>query len=268
MYLTGLSFLLLCTCTYAYDELLSKYMIDLAQATYTVSSVNDWNCLTCNNEIDLEYIVEKSSNLALQGFDKRTNTIFTSFRGSTNIHNWAENIQISKVSPYNDTNISVEKGFYKAYMNVKDDIIDNLYDLSKKYNTHNLLITGHSLGAAMSTIMAYDIASLYPEYKIQYFYNYGSPRVGNTAFVNSFNAYHIKNYRVTHYYDMVPHVPEEFVGYLHISNEIWYNENNSDYIICNDVQSEDDTCSNSCAPIHCTSINDHLYYLNVTMGSD
>ena len=258
---------ILLTCIYAYDESLSKYIVELAQATYSVSSVDDWDCITCNTEIKLDYVVEHDSNLALQGFDTRTNSIFTAFRGSTNIRNWLEDIKISKISPYNDSSISVEKGFYKAYSNVKSDIVDNLQTLSVTYNTNKLLITGHSLGAAMSTLMVYDIYTLYPIYEISHFYNYGSPRVGNDNFVKSFNSFSTNYYRVTHYYDIVPHVPEEFLGYSHISNEIWYNEENSIYKICDDFNIEDNTCSNSCAPKHCTSTSDHLYYLNVTMGS-
>jgi len=92
--------------------------------------------------------------------------------------------------------------------------------------------------------------------------------VGNPAFANSFNQYahSFTHYRITHYYDIVPHVPEEILGYLHISNEIWYNEDNTVYKICSDSTSEDKSCSDSCSPTHCTSTSDHSNYLNVTMG--
>lgn len=259
--------ILLTTCIYAYDESLSKYIVELAQATYSISSIDDWNCITCNTEIKLDYVVEQDNNLALQGFDTRTNSIFTAFRGSANIQNWLENIKIRKIAPYNDSSITVEKGFYQAYNNVKTAIFDNLQLLSVSYNTNKLLITGHSMGAAMSTLMVYDVYTLYPIYEIPYFYNYGSPRVGNDNFVKSFNSFSTKYYRITHYYDIVPHVPEEFLGYSHISNEIWYNEDNTVDIICDDFNIEDNTCSNSCSPTHCTSTSDHLYYLNVTMGT-
>ena len=67
---------------------------------------------------------------------------------------------------------------------------------------------------------------------------------------------------------MVPHVPQEFLGYLHIPSEIWYDEANTKYQLCNDnYESEDDLCSNSCSPFHCTGTNDHLYYLNVSLGT-
>ena len=252
---------------YCYEENIALHTVNLAQATYTVSNVDEWNCYTCDPSIKLEYIVEHHGAKALQGFDSYTNTIFTAFRGSSNILNWIDNIQISKISPYNDTSINVEKGFYKAYEYLKDDLFNNIPTLVSKYNTNQVSITGHSLGAAMATLMVYDISNFYSNYKITFFYTFGSPRVGNSEFVASFHSFNIPSYRITHYYDIVPHVPEEFMGYSHISNEIWYNEENNHYTICNDNEEEDNSCSNSCAPTHCTSVSDHLYYLNVSMGS-
>ena len=92
---------------------------------------------------------------------------------------------------------------------------------------------------------------------------------GNAVdFVEDFKQYSLIHYRITHYYDMVPHVPQEFLGYLHIPSEIWYNEDNTNYQLCNDnYETEDDLCSNSCSPFQCTSSDDHLYYLNVSLGT-
>ena len=99
--------------------------------------------------------------------------------------------------------------------------------------------------------------------------NFGSPRVGNSYFVYDFFKYKFYSKRVTHYYDIVPHLPQQLLDYLHIPNEEWYNEDNTHYDTCNDsITNEDNDCSNSCGPLHCTSINDHLYYLNVSMGTD
>jgi len=259
-------FLLLIT-SRAYDENLAKYAVNLAQSSYIVSEPNQWNCDTCLPTIINEYVTEKEGVRVLQGYDSYTNTLYASYRGSTNIMNWIDNIQIRKVYPYNDTSIGISKGFYKEYSHVKTQVLYNIETLSKKYEVYNLLLTGHSAGASMATLLAYDILTLYPQYNVKYLITFGSPRVGNDEFANKMKKSNIVSYRVTHYYDIVPHVPEEVLGYLHISNEIWYNEQNSAYIICNDNELEDDLCSNTCAPTHCTSIDDHLYYLNVTMGS-
>ncbi len=257
--------LIIITLCYAYDEQIAIKSVDLSQAAYSVT--DEWNCLTCDPSVKLEYIVDEYGSKAIQGYDEYTKTLFIAFRGSSNIHNWIENIQATRIAPYNNTEITVEKGFYKAYNFIKLSLFDNLLSLKNKYNTNKLLITGHSAGSSYATLMSYDILTIFTQYKIKYLITFGSPRVGNNKFVESFNSYPIESYRVTHYYDMVPHVPQEFLGYLHISREVWYNEENNDYKICDDNIEEDDTCSNSCAPTHCTSIPDHLYYLNVTMGS-
>ena len=250
---------------YCYEENIALHTVNLAQATYTVSNVDEWNCYTCDPSIKLEYIVEHHGAKALQGFDSYTNTIFTAFRGSSNILNWIDNIQISKISPYNDTSINVEKGFYKAYEYLKDDLFNNIPTLVSKYNTNQVSITGHSLGAAMATLMVYDISNFYSNYKITFFYTFGSPRVGNSEFVASFHSFNIPSYRITHYYDIVPHVPQQFLHYNHIPHELWYNEDNTELKNCNDINLEEDSlCSNSCAPIHCTSTSDHLNYLNIS----
>ena len=249
-----------------YNETIAKMALDLSQSAYCISNINIWNCTTCSNEAKLEFVVENKGVRAIQGYKKDIDSIFTAFRGSSNFHNWINNIEIRKISPYNDSNISVARGFYNEYQYVKQDLLENIYSLSKKYNTNRLFITGHSSGAACATLMVYDINLNNKDLDIVYFFNFGSPRVGNKNFANSFN--NITAFRITHYYDMVPHVPEEFLGFQHIQREIWYNKDNTNYDICNDKEKEDSTCSNSCAPLHCTSTSDHLNYLNVSMGSE
>jgi len=253
--------------TNAYDESISKHAVNLAQASYSVSAVDEWDCMTCDTSIILTNIVEKEGLRSLQGYDNMLNSIFISFRGSSNMENWIDNIQVKKITPYEDQNIEVAKGFYKEYTNSKEILMENLSYLSKKYNTNSVFLTGHSAGAAMATLAAYDILSDYKKYDLKYLITFGSPRVGNKNFAEYFNKYSFTTYRVTHYYDMVPHVPEEILGFTHLSNEIWYNEENTEYKICNDLYEEDSNCSNSCSPIHCTSTSDHMYYLNVTIGN-
>jgi hypothetical protein len=259
--------LLICTSS-AYDEKLSKHAVNLAQASYSVSNIDSWNCITCDSSIILTNIVENKGARALQGYDSELDTLFVSYRGSSNIENWMDNIQVKKINPYNDTNIEVENGFYKEYSSIKSEVMSNLNELSQKYNTKEIFLTGHSAGGSLATLTAFDILSIYREYEVKYLITFGSPRVGNSDFSHYFNKFSFTSYRVTHYYDMVPHVPEEFLGYLHLSNEVWYNKENSEYKSCNDLYDEDSRCSNSCSPTHCTSTSDHLYYLNVTMGNE
>ena len=248
-------------CTYMYDESIAKIAVNLSQASYCVSS--SWTCMTCDKTNTLETIVETHGERVLLGYNTVLNALFVSFRGSSNIQNWIDNVQFRKVYPYNDSTIAVEKGFYKAYQNVKPDVLSAMNTIQTKYSTNTVLLTGHSLGAAIATLMTFD---LFDSYDIL-LYTFGSPRVGNEQFVSSFD-HSIPLFRIVHYYDVVPHLPQELLGFLHIPQEIWYTEDNVQYKTCNDdFTQEDDTCSNSCSPLHCTSTSDHLNYLGIPMGS-
>ena len=65
-----------------------------------------------------------------------------------------------------------------------------------------LWITGHSLGGAMATLASVRLAS--EGYKVRAVYTYGSPRVGDRFFRDS---YRLANYRFVNDNDLVPHLP-------------------------------------------------------------
>jgi len=50
-------------------------------------------------------------------------------------------------------------------------------------------------------------------------------------------------FRLTHNRDPVPHLPTESMGFRHPAFEVFYNEANSAYKIC-DSSGEDNSCSN------------------------
>ena len=54
--------------------------------------------------------------------------------------------------------------------------------LKKDYPSASFIVTGHSLGAAISTVAALEVQLMYGN--VKYFYNYGSPRVGNKKYAN------------------------------------------------------------------------------------
>jgi predicted lipase len=251
----------------SYIEPLNAYALNISQATYCIESV--WNCKTCANSIMLNDNIENNGVKVLNAIDHDNEYIIVSFRGSTNIQNWIDNLQISHIQPYDSyQEVSVDKGFYKALSDVREPLYDSTMNLINKYSSYNVLITGHSLGSALSTLCAFELIYLNNvDSSIIRLITFGSPRVGNDAFKKYMSIISI-SWRTTHYYDIVPHVPEEFLNYIHISQEIWYNRPNSDFKLCDDDYEEDSSCSNSCAPTKCTSVDDHMYYLNISMGTN
>merc|ERR1712176_825026 len=74
-------------------------------------------------------------------------------------------------------------------------------------------------------------------------YSYEAPRVGNTAFEQSFTERFVRKYpvfRVTHYKDPEVHLPPRSFGYTHVQTEVYYN-NTGQYKVCPLV--EDPQCA-------------------------
>ena len=80
-----------------------------------------------------------------------------------------------------------------------------------------LWVTGHSLGGAMATLASVRLTD--EGYKVRAVYTYGSPRVGDRVFRDS---YRLANYRFVNDNDLVPHLPFRWcykhVGKLRLVN--------------------------------------------------
>lgn len=70
----------------------------------------------------------------------------------------------------------------------------------------SVTVTGHSLGAALATLLALDVALNTP-CKNPTSYTYASPRVGDHIFASSYNSVVPYTYRIANRQDIVPQVP-------------------------------------------------------------
>lgn len=248
---------------------LVQQALHVSQASYC-DNITSWDCQTCDTDAILHKMVEYDGERSILGVYPEHDVIFVAFRGSTNIQNWIDNVQFALTCPFDNQTFCVETGFYKVFEYMYNDVTMTLANIVQHYDINHILVTGHSLGAAVASLTAYALYQDYPEYLVSLI-SFGSPRVGNEAFVEDFmkkKSVQI-SMRITHAYDIVPHVPQEFLGYIHIPHERWYPDDSIDqYVECNDTEHQEDSeCSDSCGPFHCTSVQDHLYYLNITMGS-
>ena len=107
--------------------------------------------------------------------------------------------------PFGKTEIAVHKGFREALDSVWDEINDVLAQL-----TCPVYYTGHSLGAALATLAA-------ARRRPKAVYTFGSPRVGNQAFVDALA--NVPLYRIVDDTDVVTTVPPEFIGFRHAGEE-------------------------------------------------
>jgi triacylglycerol lipase len=95
-------------------------------------------------------------------------------------------------------------GFKKSI----DNIWPELHELANDYGkTRTVWCTGHSLGAAMATIVAYRLQRTEDCPNPQALFTYGSPRVGNKAYVKGIEATGVLHFRFVNNADIVARVP-------------------------------------------------------------
>ncbi|VDM74937.1 unnamed protein product [Strongylus vulgaris] len=85
----------------------------------------------------------------------------------------------------------------------------------------NASVTGHSLGGSLASLAAsYIVASGMVKWTKMKVVTFGQPRTGDYSYAISHNAQLGYSYRVVHWRDIVPHLPN--VGYNHHRREVHY----------------------------------------------
>lgn len=98
---------------------------------------------------------------------------------------------------------SVHKGFQKMYLSYQPYIMKVLRSTAPS----EVWIAGHSLGAALSLLGAYDMSSAFPSLAVMCF-TFAPPKLGNSTFVTSFNAQpNIQLVQYVNESDLVPLIP-------------------------------------------------------------
>ncbi|MCG7406610.1 lipase family protein [Paenibacillus sp. ACRRX] len=130
--------------------------------------------------------------------------IIIAFRGTSSTTDWVSNIKASqKRFKYIKENALTHRGFTDIYSSARNGIISTISKLSPD---KTLYITGHSLGGALATLCAVDIAAN-TTCNSPYLFTFGSPRVGDPAFTKAFASYVLNTYRIANHFDVVPHAP-------------------------------------------------------------
>ena len=124
---------------------------------------------------------------------------------------------------YDCAGCKVHKGFHDVYEDLANNLFACAYTLTSNHPDAKLLITGHSLGAAIGSFAALEIQKYV--HNVDIFYNFGQPRVGNAAFKDHIESQlsHLFIARVTHYKDIFVHLPTQDMGFTHYGNEVYLN---------------------------------------------
>jgi hypothetical protein len=226
--------------------------------------LENWSCQSGQRFKGIVDVGHINNDLTLAScfiaYNRDTNEIILSFRGSANIENWLEDFNIEMVS-YGCKGCEIHAGFLEDYRIIEAKINAKIEELLKKYPSAKILSTGHSMGAALSEIAG---LRLKQKFNVQVdIHNFGCPRVGNSAMAQYIYTKVDSLYRVVHHKDIVPHLPPENYYYHHPPFEVFWDEPMTSYVICSEA-GEDKKCSNQYAPSY--SAADHSFYF-IDLGS-
>ena len=132
------------------------------------------------------------------------------FRGTQTQLEWWRNLQATQ-KDYSDPITGdyygkVHQGYFKI---VREKIGKSLIEIVRQLDpTVPCYITGHSLGGAVATLSAIEIALNVPEIREQIqLYTYAAPRIGDRDFAEAHSRLIPNSYRVVNLSDSVPLVP-------------------------------------------------------------
>lgn len=112
----------------------------------------------------------------------------------------------------------VHRGFVDVYSTVAERIINCISHLLES-GPRPVLLTGHSLGAALATLCSLDLrASLGLTETNVLVSTFGSPRVGNFNFGELYDRYIPIHWRFTVNSDPIPLIPK--IGYRHVGKRV------------------------------------------------
>ncbi|XP_010689845.2 phospholipase A1-IIdelta [Beta vulgaris subsp. vulgaris] len=118
-------------------------------------------------------------------------------------------------------------------LSARAQISNKIKQLIDQYKDEELsiILTGHSLGATLSVISAFDIVeNITREIPVSAIV-FGCPKVGNKSFKNRVNLHpNLKILHVRNVIDTIPLYPARLMGYVHIGTELEIDSRKSPYL--------------------------------------
>ncbi|KAK7386144.1 hypothetical protein VNO78_26146 [Psophocarpus tetragonolobus] len=148
--------------------------------------------------------------------------IVIAFRGTTTCLEWLENLRATlthlpgHVVGEDGVGPMVQKGFLSLYTSkatkrasLQEMVREEIGRVIQKYTNEplSLTLTGHSLGAALAILSAYDISATFRNPPMVTVISFGGPRVGNESFGKQLEQKGIRILRIVNSDDVVTKVP-------------------------------------------------------------
>lgn len=155
------------------------------------------------------------------------NELVVAIRGTDTIWEWLHDASFLMVpdciagtrGPTEDGFSGVYRSLRTGATNASPTVCQWLNSYLASGNGASVTVCGHSLGGALATLLALDVA-INTSCRSPTTYTYASPRVGDHVFAGSYNAAVAATYRIANRQDIVPKVPPLLpLPYDHVNTE-------------------------------------------------
>lgn len=179
----------------AYTVVTTIYANDLA---------TDINPGRGNKEVSIGFICQAAG----------TGDVVIAIRGTEGIQEWINDAHFLLVTcPFLAGAGNTEDGFTAMYNSLRTGdaagsptVVNALATLPFPQPVSSVTICGHSLGGALVTLLALDLAAN-TNFKNPMVYSYASPRTGDPLFVSTYNQVVKNSFRIANRLDLVPKLP-------------------------------------------------------------
>lgn len=157
----------------------------------------------------------KDTNVGFFLYSSLMNIIVIVFSGTYNLELLLMDINYTQVIPHSLSHYKkgakIHGGFYRLYSQIQYKIL-SLIEANSNENTQ-LILTGISLGGAISTIASGDLFPVVGANNLVH-YSFASPKVWNDIGAYYYNTFPIHTYRIENTNDIIPKLPVHIMPHI------------------------------------------------------
>ena len=156
-----------------------KICLAFGDFVYALSNNNNILNFIENNPMITNYKIVSEVNVPNVLFLNWNKNLLVIYKGSTTFSDMISDINIKMIPIYSENkSAEIHKGIYNKFCRLNIEVENTICDILKKNEIKNIIFTGHSLGAGLSTLSAVNAKKKYIKLNI---YNYcsASMKIGN-----------------------------------------------------------------------------------------
>lgn len=129
----------------------------------------------------------------VKGIANGGDAIVVSYRGTDSFEGWISDAKFFQTQlPIGPGGVNVHEGFLNITLDLNPQVLGLVKTSRSICPSCSFLVTGHSLGASLSTLGAIYLAKYYPNIRLDIL-NFGSPRIGNPSWAEWISTFPFPN---------------------------------------------------------------------------